>query len=75
VVLNTVEYNQKIGALLEDVAYRRLAKDPTEVVECKTMLLLKKSSLAEEVCKDYVPRILNLQGYMDSPRFIKRESL
>jgi hypothetical protein len=51
VVLNTVEYNQKIGTLLEDLAYRRLAKDPTEAVDSKTILLLKKSSLAEKVCK------------------------
>jgi hypothetical protein len=48
VVLNTVYYNRKIGA-------RRLAKDPTEMVERKTTLLLKKSSLAEEVCKRLRP--------------------
>lgn len=29
VVLNTVDYNCKIGALLPDLAYRRLAKGPT----------------------------------------------
>ena len=50
-VLNTVEYNRKIGALLEDLVYRALARDPKEAVERKTILLLKKSSLAEEVCK------------------------
>ena len=51
VVLNNVEYNRKVGVLLEDPAYRWLARDPTEAVERKTILLLKNSSLAEEVCK------------------------
>jgi hypothetical protein len=55
VVLNTVEYNRKIGTLLEDLAYRRLAKDPTEAVESKTILLLKKSSLAVEIFKRLHP--------------------
>jgi hypothetical protein len=40
VLLTTVHYNQKIGALLQDPAYRRLAKDPTETVERKTSLLI-----------------------------------
>ena len=51
VVLNTVDYNRKIGALLQDPAYRRLAKGPTETVERKTSLLPKRSTLSEEVCK------------------------
>jgi hypothetical protein len=55
VVLNTVEYNRKIGALLEDPAYRVLARDSTEAVVHKTILLLKKFSLAEEVCKRLHP--------------------
>jgi hypothetical protein len=55
VILNTVEYNRKIGALLEDPAYRGLARDPTEAVELKTILLLKVASLAEEVCKRLRP--------------------
>jgi hypothetical protein len=45
----------KICALLEDPAYRGLARDPTEAVESKIILLLKKSSLAEEVCKRLRP--------------------
>jgi len=49
-VLNTVDYNHKIGALLQGPAYRRLTKGSTETVECKTSLLLKRSTLAEEVC-------------------------
>jgi hypothetical protein len=55
VVVNTVEYNPNIGALLEDPAYRGLARDPTEAVERKNILLLKKSLLAEEVCKRLRP--------------------
>jgi hypothetical protein len=42
VVLNTTDYKQKISTLLEDPAYRRLAKDPTTTIERKTTLLLKK---------------------------------
>jgi hypothetical protein len=42
-------YNQKIVAVLEDKAYRNLKKDPTDSVERKTVLLLKKSPIAEEV--------------------------
>jgi hypothetical protein len=75
VVLTSVEYNPKIDALLEDPAYRRLAKDPTEAVERKTILLLKKSSLAEEVCKRLSPTVPDLQVYRDYPRFMKMESL
>lgn len=49
VVLNTVDYNDKIRVLLQDPAYRRLVKTP-QTFERKTSLLLKKSTLAEEVC-------------------------
>jgi hypothetical protein len=48
-VLGTSDYNQKIAALLEDKAYKKL-KDPTDSVKCKTVLL-KKSPSAEEVCQ------------------------
>jgi hypothetical protein len=47
--------NHKVGALLQDAACSRLAKDPTEKVERKTSLLLKTSTLAEEVCKPWRP--------------------
>jgi hypothetical protein len=56
VVLDTADYNLKIAALLEDQAYRKLKKDPTEAVECKTVLLLKKSSVSEEVCQQLQPQ-------------------
>jgi len=44
-------YSHKIGTFLRDPAYRRLVKDPTETVERKTSLLLKRSALAQEVCR------------------------
>ncbi|XP_021913745.1 uncharacterized protein LOC110826920 [Zootermopsis nevadensis] len=43
VVLSTDDYNGKTRALLEAPTYRLLSKDPTEAVERKTNLLLKKS--------------------------------
>ena len=42
VVLNTSDYEQKIPSLQEDSAYRTLTKDPTDSIERKTILLLKK---------------------------------
>jgi hypothetical protein len=41
-ILNTTDYNQKIDALLEDQAYRKLRKDPTDSIKHNTVLLLKK---------------------------------
>jgi len=55
VVLNTSDYKQKISSLLEDSAYRKLAKDPTDAIERKTTLLLKKSSLTEETRRQLRP--------------------
>jgi hypothetical protein len=49
VVLNTSDYNHKMAALLGATTHRRLSKDPTEAVERKTTLLLKRSSLPEKV--------------------------
>jgi hypothetical protein len=46
-----VDYSHKIAAPLQNPAYRRLVKDPTETVERKTYLLLKRSTLAQEVCR------------------------
>ena len=42
VILNTADYKQKITSLLEDPAYRRLTRNPTDSTERKTALLLKK---------------------------------
>jgi hypothetical protein len=50
VVLGTSDYNQKIATLLQDKAYRKLEKGPTESIELKTVLL-KKVSFAEEICQ------------------------
>jgi hypothetical protein len=54
VVLNTSDYKQKISSLLNDPAYRKLAKDPTDAKERKTTLL-KKSSLTEETRRQLSP--------------------
>jgi hypothetical protein len=51
VILNTSDYKQKIAFLLEDSAYRKLEKDPTDSIERKTTSLLKKSKLPEETYK------------------------
>lgn len=52
VVLDTVDYNQKIGTLFQDPPHIRLAKGPTQTVESKTthVLVLNKSPLAKKVC-------------------------
>ena len=47
VTLNTLDNNRKIGAFLQDLAWRSLAKDTTETVEHLTTL--KELALAEEV--------------------------
>jgi hypothetical protein len=57
-VLDTVDYNQKIGTLLQDPPHIRLAKGPTTTVERKTTLvrvLLNKSTLAKKVCRRLDP--------------------
>jgi hypothetical protein len=56
VVLNTKDYNEKVSALLRASTYRRLPKDPTEAVQWKTTILLKKSSLTEEVVQQLWPQ-------------------
>jgi hypothetical protein len=55
VILNTVDYEQKTNPLLEDSTYKELTKNPTDSVERKTTLLLKKSKLAEDICKRLRP--------------------
>ena len=65
VILNTVDYKQKIASLLEDPSYKSLARDPTELTERTTALLLKKSTLTEDICKRLCPtgsRPLRLYG-------------
>ena len=48
-ILNTVDYHHKITFRLADPSYRKLARVPTESTERKTTLLLKKSTLPEEI--------------------------
>jgi hypothetical protein len=49
VELSTSDYNKKIATLNHDMAYAKLKNDPTESIGHYTVLLLKKSSFAEEV--------------------------
>jgi hypothetical protein len=53
VVLGTSDY-KKIATLMQDKAYAKLKKVPTESIERKTVLLLKKSSFPE-VCQQVRP--------------------
>jgi hypothetical protein len=50
VIFNTTDYKQK-SSLLEDSAYKKLKKFPTDSIERKTTLLLKKSSLPDDLRK------------------------
>ena len=54
-ILNTSDYRQKISSLLQDPAYRKLTKDPTDSIERKTTALLKKSSIPEERRRQMCP--------------------
>jgi len=45
VVLNAIYYAHEIGVFLKNLAYRRLAKDPTKTI------VLKKSLLADDICR------------------------
>jgi hypothetical protein len=45
--MGTSDYNKKIATLLQDIAYAMLEKDPTESIERKTVILLKKSLFPE----------------------------
>ena len=68
-----MDHDDKIGALLQDPVYKKLVKTP-QTFEYKTSLLLKKSTLAEEVCSRLHPtgsRPLTLYGLL---QFIKRVS-
>jgi hypothetical protein len=55
VILNTTDYKLKIASLLGDSAYKKLDKDPTDSIERKTIKLLKKSSLPEDLRKQLQP--------------------
>jgi hypothetical protein len=55
VILNTTDYKQKIASLLDDSAYKKLRKDPTDSIERTTIQLLKKSSLPDDLRKQIQP--------------------
>ena len=60
VILNSTDYKLKIASLLGDSAYKKLDKDPTDSIERKTIKLLKKSSLPEDLrkhCNDPAPEL------------------
>jgi hypothetical protein len=71
VVQNTSDYNRKIAALLEDKAYKKLKKDPTDSVERKTVLLLKKSPIAAEVGQQLRPQDCRPPRLYGLPKFHK----
>jgi hypothetical protein len=50
IVLCASDYNQNTATLLEDKAYKKLKNDPMDVIECKTVLLLKMFPIAD-VCQ------------------------
>jgi hypothetical protein len=71
VVLNTSDYKQKISSLLEDPAYRKLAKDPTDAIEQKTTSLRRKSSLTEETRRQLSPAGSRPPGMYGLPKIHK----
>jgi hypothetical protein len=65
VVLNASDYNRKIATLMEDKAYKKLKKDPTDSVERKTVLIKKSPGLLRRFAKSYdhkVPDHLDSMG-------------
>jgi hypothetical protein len=74
VILNTKDYKHKINTLLEDAAYRRLNKDPTTGTERKTVILLKKSTLPEDVRKKLTPSTPEYQDCTDYPKYTRKGS-
>jgi hypothetical protein len=55
VILNTEDYKHKVISLLEDTSYKKLGKDSTEKTERIPSLLLKTSSLTEDIKKQLLP--------------------
>jgi hypothetical protein len=51
VILNTTDYVGKISHMLEEPLYRRLAKDCTEIIKWRTIVLLKKSSIPDNIAE------------------------
>jgi len=74
-ILNTVDYSQKIISLLEGPSYRWLARDPTELTERKTLLLLKNPHTQKMYVNNCVWSAADPRNYVDFPRFLERGSL
>ncbi|XP_046401606.1 uncharacterized protein LOC124167667 [Ischnura elegans] len=55
VLLNTDDYHRKVLDILQDPAYRRLSRDPTDSITRKTIALIKKSGLPIEAAKRLYP--------------------
>ena len=72
VILNTSDYKQKITSLLEDSAYKKLTKDPTDSIERKTTQLLKKSSLKEDLHKQLRPSSARSPRLYGLPKYTKK---
>jgi hypothetical protein len=72
VILNTVDYKQKIPSLLEDPSYRRLARNSTYSTERKTTLLLKNPLSQKIYANNCVRPAPDPQDCMDFRIFIKR---
>jgi hypothetical protein len=71
VILNTSDYKQKIASPLDDSAYMKLTKDPTDSIERKTTQLLKKSSLKDDLCKHLRPSGSRSPRLYDLPKIHK----
>lgn len=49
VIMNTVDYHQKIQELLDTEAYKRILRGPSKAVMRKTNHLIKQSSLGTDI--------------------------
>jgi hypothetical protein len=72
VILNTTDYKLKINSLLEDSAYRKLNRVPTDSKEQKTIQILKNlhyQTTYANNCNQPAPQRLD---YMACRRYIKQ---
>lgn len=74
VILNTVDYNQKIISLLEGPSCRWLTRDPTELTEQKTTLLLKNPHSQKMYLNNCVQLAADPRNHMDFRRSLERGS-
>ena len=55
VLMSTEDYRRKITDILQDQAYRKLPRDPTDAITRKTLTLIKNSGLSEDVTRGLRP--------------------